>query len=287
MDRKFRVPAAIIDHLIDLALAEDVGTGDVTTRILIPPRARAKAIILTKSEGVLAGIDVARRVFLKLDPRLQFRVLIADGLLLKPGLTIAELNGNARAILTGERTALNFLQRLSGIATLASQLVARVSDLPVRIIDTRKTTPGYRLLEKFAVRMGGAHNHRLNLADGILIKDNHLALLRARGTTLGEAVHKACQNAPRGLKLEVETTTLAEVRQAVRAGADIILFDNMTPEMMRSAVQLLPPGIQSEASGGVTLENVRAIAETGVTYISSGALTHSAKALDISLELVL
>lgn len=285
MDNYFNIPGEITDHLIDLALKEDVGTGDITTEILIPARLKTKAIIVAKAEGKLAGIEIARKVFLKLEPRMQFRVLIRDGSTLKPGDTIAELHGNARAILTGERTALNFLQRLSGIATQASQFVARVQDLPVRIIDTRKTTPGYRLLEKYAVRMGGAHNHRLNLSDGILIKDNHLALLRGRGMTLGDVVKRARQKAPSGLKVEVEATNLKEVREAVQADADIILFDNMSPAMMRRAVKLLPPGVQSEASGGVTLENVRAIAETGVTFISSGALTHSAKALDISLEI--
>ena len=181
MDNYLNIPGEIIDHLIDLALKEDIGTGDVTTKILVPARLKAKAIILAKTEGRLAGIEIARKVFLKLDPRMQFRVLIRDGSPLKPGDTIAELQGNARAILTGERTALNFLQRLSGIATQASQFVARVQDLPVRIIDTRKTTPGYRLLEKYAVRMGGAHNHRLNLSDGILIKDNHLTLTAHQG----------------------------------------------------------------------------------------------------------
>lgn len=284
--KPLKIPDQITDHLIDLALEEDIGTGDVTTEILIPTALKTKAIILAKAEGVLAGIEIARKVFLKLDSRMEFRVLITDGSPLKPGDTIAKLNGNARAILTGERTALNFLQKLSGIATQASEFVARVQDLPVRIIDTRKTTPGYRLLEKYAVRMGSAQNHRLNLSDGILIKDNHLSLLRAQGLTLGEVVKKAREKAPRGLKVEVETTNLIEVREAVQAGADIILFDNMSPAMMRRAVKSLPPGIQSEASGGVTLDNVRTIAETGVTFISSGALTHSAKALDISLELV-
>ena len=285
MDRHFDIPDRVIDHLIDLALKEDIGTGDVTTEILVTPALKAKAIILAKAEGRLAGIEIARGVFLKLDPGIKFRVLIKDGSALKPGDVIAELKGGARAILTGERTALNFLQRLSGIATQTAQLVARVGDLPVQIIDTRKTTPGYRLLEKYAVRMGGAHNHRLNLADGILIKDNHLALLRARGLTLAEVVKKARGKAPKGMKVEVETTSLEEVKEAVSAGADIILFDNMSPSVMRRAVKLLPAGVLSEASGGVTLENVRAIAETGVTFISSGALTHSSKALDISLEL--
>jgi nicotinate-nucleotide pyrophosphorylase (carboxylating) len=284
-NKPLKIPDRVIDHLINLALKEDIGTGDITTEILVPAALKTKAIILAKAQGVLAGIEIARRVFLKLDPGIKFKTLIKDGSTLKPGDIIAELHGNARAILTGERTALNFLQRLSGIATHTSQFVTRVRDLPVRLIDTRKTTPGYRLLEKYAVRMGDGQNHRLNLADGILIKDNHIALLRARGLTLAEIVKKARQKAPKGMKVEVETTSLDEVREAVEAGADIILFDNMSPATMRRALKLLPPGVMSEASGGVTLENVRAIAETGVTFISSGALTHSSRALDISLEL--
>jgi nicotinate-nucleotide pyrophosphorylase (carboxylating) len=294
MDKRFRIPTRVIDHLIDLALEEDIGTGDsspflapgdVTTQILIPPALKTRAIFLAKSEGILAGIEVARHVFLKLDPEMKFKTLIEDGSLLKKGDIIAEIRGKAHAILTGERTALNFLQRLSGIATQTSQFVARVRDLPVVIIDTRKTTPGYRLLEKYAVRMGGGHNHRLNLSDGILIKDNHLALLRAKGKTLKEVVSQAKKKAPKDLMVEVETTNLKEVREAVSAGADIIMFDNMSPAMMRRAVKLLPSDIKSEASGGVNLETVRAIAETGADFISIGALTHSSKALDISLEL--
>jgi nicotinate-nucleotide pyrophosphorylase (carboxylating) len=285
MDKQARIPIRIIDHLIDLAFKEDIGTGDVTTQILIPPALETKAIILAKSEGVLAGIEISRRVFLKLDPETKFKILIKDGSQLKKGDIIAKIRGKARAILTGERTALNFLQRLSGIATHTSQFIAKISDLPVFIIDTRKTTPGYRLLEKYAVRMGGGHNHRLNLTDAILIKDNHLALLRAKGKTLKEVVTQAKNKAPEGLKVEVETTNLDEVREAVSAGADIIMFDNMSTALIKRAMKLLPAGIKSEASGGVNLENVRVIAETGVNFISIGALTHSSKALDISLEL--
>ncbi len=285
MERRFKIPQKTIDHLIDLAFEEDIGTGDITSRTLIPPALKTRAIFLAKSEGVLAGIDIARSVFLKLDSEITFKIFIKDGSTLRKGDIIAEVKGQARAILTGERTALNFLQRLSGIATLTRQFVARVSDLPVQIIDTRKTIPGYRLLEKYAVRMGRGHNHRLNLTDGILIKDNHLALLRASGKNLKEVVTQAKKKAPHDLKVEVETTNLDEVREAVKAGADIIMFDNMSPAMMKRAVKLLPPGILSEASGGVNLESVRGIAETGVNFISVGALTHSSKALDISLEL--
>jgi nicotinate-nucleotide pyrophosphorylase (carboxylating) len=285
MNRQSQIPSKVIDHLIDLAFKEDIGTGDVTTQILISPNLKTKAIILAKSDGVLAGIEVTRRVFLKLDPEMKFKTLIKDGSPFKKGDVIAEIRGKARAILSSERTALNFLQRLSGIATQTSQFVKLVCDLPVLIIDTRKTTPGYRLLEKYAVRMGGGHNHRLNLTDGILIKDNHLALLRAKGETLKEVVIQAKKKAPKSLKVEVETTNLKEVREAVSAGADIIMFDNMSVAMMNRAVKLLPAGIMSEASGGVNLESVRAIAETGVDFIYIGALTHSSKALDISLEL--
>ena len=285
MERRFNIPQKTIDHLIDLAFEEDLGTGDLTTQILIPPALETRAIFLAKSEGVLAGIEIARRVFLKLDPEMTFKIFIKDGSPLQKSNIIAEVKGKARAILTGERSALNFLQRLSGLATNTSQFVARVNDLPVMIIDTRKTTPGYRLLEKYAVRMGGGHNHRLNLTDGVLIKDNHLLLLRKTRKTLKDAVVQARKKAPAGLKIEVETTNLGEVREAVEAGADIIMFDNMSPAMMKRAVKLLPSGILSEASGGVNLESVRAIAETGVNFISVGALTHSSKALDISLEL--
>jgi len=285
MERRFKIPQKTIDHLIDLAFEEDIGTGDITTQTLISPALETSVILLAKADGVLAGIEIARRVFLKLDPEIKFKTIIKDGSPLQKGDIIADVKGKARAILTGERTALNFLQRLSGIATLTSQFVARVSDLPVMIIDTRKTTPGYRLLEKYAVRMGGGHNHRLNLAEGILIKDNHLALLRTREKNLKDVVTQAREKAPQDLKVEVETTNLGEVREAVRAGADIIMFDNMSPAMMRRAVKLLPSCILSEASGGVNLETVRAIAETGVNFISVGALTHSSKALDISVEL--
>jgi nicotinate-nucleotide pyrophosphorylase (carboxylating) len=287
MDKKrtIRISDGISSRLIDLALEEDIDAGDITTQILIPPALKVRAVLLAKSEGILAGIGVARRVFLKLDPELKFKTLTTDGSLLKEGDIIADIRGNARAILTGERTALNLLQRLSGIATQTSQFVARVRDLPVLIMDTRKTTPGLRLLEKYAVRMGGGHNHRLNLSDGVLIKDNHLAVLRAKGKTLIEVVAQAKKKAPKDLMVEVETTNLDEVREAVSAGADIIMFDNMSTALIKRAMKLLPAGIKSEASGGVNLENVRATAETGVNFISIGALTHSSKALDISLEL--
>jgi nicotinate-nucleotide pyrophosphorylase (carboxylating) len=285
MERRFKIPAALVDHLIALALEEDIGTGDITTQMLIPAALQTSAVFLAKANGVLAGIEIALKVFKKLDPLIKFEIYKKDGSSIKKGDIIAKAEGKARAILTGERTALNFLQRLSGVATQTSQFISLVSDLPVQVIDTRKTTPGYRLLEKYAVKMGGGHNHRLNLADGVLIKDNHLLLLRKSRKTLKDAVVQFRKKAPAGLKIEVETTNPGEVKEAVEAGADIIMLDNMSPAQMRRAVKLLPPGILSEASGGVTLDTVRAIAETGVNYISVGALTHSSKALDISLEL--
>lgn len=287
MSDSFKLPEEHIRMLIDLALKEDIAGGDVTSEVLIPPELSTKAVILAKAAGVLAGIDIASLVFLRVDPDLRIEVLKQDGTSLNQGDVIARISGKARSILKAERVVLNFLQRLSGIATQTSQFVALVRDLPVAILDTRKTTPGFRLLEKYAVRMGGGKNHRFNLGDGILIKDNHLVILREQGISLQEAIVKAREKASEGLFVEVETTNLDEVREAIAGGADIIMFDNMNPAEIRRAVKLLPFGILSEASGNVNLETVRAIAETGVNFISVGALTHSSKALDISLELEL
>lgn len=273
-----------LNTLIDLALNEDIGGGDITSESLIPKSLQAKTTLLAKAKGVLAGVDLAKLVFIKVDSDLKFKTLLKDGVRLNPGDIIATVTGNARSILKAERLALNFLQKLSGIATQTKQYVDIINDLPVDILDTRKTTPGMRLLEKYAVSMGGGRNHRFNLSDGILIKDNHLATLRAHGMTLKEIIAKAKLNAPKGIKVEVEVTNLREVREAVSAGADIIMFDNMSPAQMRRAVKIVPSSIYTEASGGITLKNVRAVAETGVNFISVGALTHSPKALDISLE---
>ncbi|MGA7843027.1 MAG: carboxylating nicotinate-nucleotide diphosphorylase [Dehalococcoidales bacterium] len=273
-----------LNTLIDLALEEDIGGGDITSESLIPADLRAKTTLLAKGDGVLAGIDLAKLVFIKVDPELKFKVLLKDGTVLHSGDIIATVTANARSLLKAERVALNFLQKLSGIATQTAEYVALIGDLPVEILDTRKTTPGMRLLEKYAVSMGGGRNHRFNLSDGMLIKDNHLATLRAHGMTLKEIVAKAKQSAPAGIKVEVEVTNLKEVREAVAAKADIIMFDNMSPAKMRAAVKLVPSGIMTEASGNINLKTVRAVAETGVNFISIGALTHSPKALDISLE---
>ncbi len=250
----------------------------------MPPDLLGKASILVKARGILAGGEIAKRVFLRVDPSLRVEVLIKDGAKVKPGDIAATISGKVVSILKAERTALNFLQRLSGIASQTAQYIAKARGLNVSITDTRKTTPGLRLLEKYAVSIGGGQNHRLHLGDGILIKDNHIAALRALGMSLKDIVTKTKQNA-RGLKVEVEVGTAEEAVEAVEGGADIIMLDNMSPDEMRRVVSLLPGQVKIEASGGVTLANVRAVAKTGVNLISVGALTHSPKALDISLEL--
>ncbi len=274
-----------IDKFIALALAEDLGQGDITTEALIPSDLQGKATILVKSAGVLAGIEIAGKVFLKVEPSLRVEILIKDRTKIKPGDIAAVIQGKVAGILKAERTALNFLQRLSGIASQTAQYVAAVSGTAVDIADTRKTTPGLRVLEKYAVRMGGGINHRFHLGDGILIKDNHIAALRALGMGFKEIVAAAKQKAPQGLKIEVEVTSLQEAIEAVEAGADIIMLDNMSLDEMRRVMSLVKNRVRVEASGGITLSNVRAVAETGVDFISVGALTHSVKALDISLEL--
>ncbi|MEE8599045.1 MAG: carboxylating nicotinate-nucleotide diphosphorylase, partial [Dehalococcoidales bacterium] len=273
-----------VANIIDLALAEDIGHGDVTSEVLMPPEVQGKASILVKARGILAGGEIAKRVFLRVDPTLRVEVLIKDGAKVKPGDIVADISGKVVSILKAERTALNFLQRLSGIASQTAQYIAKTRGLNVTITDTRKTTPGLRLLEKYAVGIGGGQNHRFHLGDGILIKDNHIAALRALGIRLKDIVTKATQNA-RGLKVEVEVRTTQEAMEAVEGGADIIMLDNMSPDEMCRVVSLIPGQVKIEASGGVTLANVRAVAETGVNLISVGALTHSPKALDISLEL--
>ena len=304
-----------IEEIIDRALAEDLGGGDVTTEALISGDQQGVGSIVVKGEGILAGIEVAKQVFHKVDPGLKVDILFEDGAKVKPGSIVAKVEGEVTNILKAERVALNFLQRLSGIASETNRYVEATKGLPVHILDTRKTTPGLRLLEKYAVRVGGGENHRMNLGDGILIKDNHLEALRSRGLSLKEIVAKARQNAPsplqatplpslratplpslRGAKrrsnlearqtqIEVEVKTLQEALEAAEAGADIIMLDNMSLEDMREAVKSIHGRALIEVSGGVTLDKVRAIAETGVDFVSVGALTHSVKVLDISLEL--
>lgn len=273
-----------MEEIIDRALAEDLGWGDITTEALIPSDQRGIASIIVKSEGILAGIEVAKKVFHQVDLGLRMDVLLEDGSRIKASDVIARVEGKVANILKAERVALNFLQRLSGIATETNRYVEAVRGLPVHIMDTRKTTPSLRVLEKYAVRVGGGENHRMNLGDGILIKDNHLAALRSRGLSLKEIIAKAQQNAPKRLKIEVEVKTVPEALEAAEAGADIVMLDNMSLGDIRQAVNMIHGRALIEASGGITLDRVRAVAETGVDFISVGALTHSAKALDISLE---
>ena len=281
------LPWEQVDHIIDLALAEDISHGDPTSESLIPAGLEGRAAILAKDKGRLAGVEVALRVFLKVDPWLRVEVLIADGAEIKPGDIIATVSGKVAGILKAERVVLNFLQRLSGIASQTARYVAETQGLAVRIVDTRKTTPGLRPLEKYAVRMGGGQNHRMHLGDAVLIKDNHLAALRVQGMKLKDIVTRAKQNAPQGLTIEVEVNTIEEALEAVEAGADIIMLDNMNTDEMSRAVSQISGRAKVEASGGITLDNVREVAMTGVDIISIGALTHSTKALDISLELEL
>ena len=270
--------------IIDLALAEDTGQGDVTSEILIPADLNGKATLLVKESGVLAGGELVSDIFHTVDQFLKIELLIKDGSRIKPGDVIGAVSGRLTSILKAERVALNFLQHLSGIASQTARYVAEVQGCKAKIVDTSKTTPGLRDLEKYAVRMGGGQNHRMHMGDAVLIKDNHIAVLRKQRMTLRDIVRKAKEKAPEGMTVEVEVTTPEEAREAAEAGATMIMFDNMNPDEMRHALSLLPKGVRTEASGGITLKNVRAAAETGVDIISVGALTHSVKALDISLE---
>ena len=268
-----------IDRIIENALAEDIHTGDITTLAVVRGGRMACAILKAKEEMVLAGIDVAARVFRLLDERIVFTPAFADGDRLAAGDIIARLTGDAALLLQGERVALNLLQRMCGIATMTARYVEAVRGTKARVVDTRKTTPGLRILEKYAVRVGGGTNHRTGLYDGVLIKENHITA--AGGLT--EAVQRAKSYIPHTMKVEVETETLAQVAEALAAGADIIMLDNMDTTAMREAVALIAGRALVEASGGVNLESIRGIAETGVDIISVGALTHSARAMDISM----
>ncbi len=279
-----KVISTQIAKIVEKALIEDMAANDVTTEALVPSELEGKASILVKRDGVLAGIDVAKEVFRQVDPSLHFKALVRDGAKVRKGDVVATVEGKVASILRAERTALNFLQHLSGIATETARYVDAVLGTKAIITDTRKTIPGLRLLEKYAVRAGGGRNHRLNLGDGVLIKDNHLAALRTSGVGLGEVVKQARERAPRTLKIEVEVESIEQAREALSAGADIIMLDNMNVKAMRRVVELVQGRALLEASGGITLVNVRSVAEAGVDLISVGALTHSAKALDISLE---
>ncbi len=278
----FELP--LVTALIEAAIAEDIGRGDLTTQLTLAENVRARAEIVAKQDGVIAGLPLLPKIFhalggtgVAIDPHLS------DGVAFVTGTIIASLTGPAGDLLAGERVALNFLQHLSGIATLTRQYVKAVAGTRARIVDTRKTTPGLRVLEKYAVRVGGGQNHRLGLDDGVLIKDNHI--VAAGG--VGAAVSRARRHAPHTVKIEVECTTLAQIDEALSAGADAILLDNMTPKMLAEAVQRVGGRALVEASGGVTLAAVRAVAEAGADLISVGALTHSAPAVDLSMRVTL
>ncbi|HVQ41616.1 MAG TPA: carboxylating nicotinate-nucleotide diphosphorylase [Vicinamibacterales bacterium] len=269
------------DHLIDLALDEDAGLGDVTSRAIFPATHQSTAVIEAREPLVAAGVDVAARVFERVDATVRVTMRVTDGLLVRKGTALVTVKGPTRALLTAERTALNFLQHLSGIATLSRRFADAVAGTGVRVVDTRKTTPGWRALEKAAVRAGGCANHRSSLGEHVLIKDNHIAAAGSvrRAMTLARA------EAPHIARIEVEAATLAEVRSALAAGADAILLDNMTPADVRRAVALVNGRALIEVSGGVTLDTIRSYCVKGVAVVSVGALTHSAPAVDISMRI--
>ncbi len=273
-----------LERVVAAALREDLPWGDLTTEPLFPEPLRACAEVLAKRPGVIAGIPVLEAVFRQLSPEVRTRPEVADGAEVEKGQVVAVVEGDGRALLAGERVALNFLSHLSGVATLTRRYVQAVAGLPCRIVDTRKNTPGLRVLEKYAVRVGGGANHRFGLSDGVLVKDNHLALLKRQGLSLRQAVQRLRARVPHGIRIQVEVTDLDQVDEAVEAGADALLFDNMDLPTLRQAVARCRGRVLTEASGGITLETVRAVAETGVDLISVGALTHSAPALDLSLE---
>ncbi|RNB82782.1 carboxylating nicotinate-nucleotide diphosphorylase [Brevibacillus fluminis] len=262
-------------------LMEDIGSGDITSECTIPEDEQGKGILYAKEAGIIAGLPVAELVFETVDAGLTFKALVKEGERVEKGQAIVEVSGSVQSILSGERLALNLLQRLSGIATRTREFVDVLDGTKARVVDTRKTTPGLRLVEKYAVRIGGGHNHRYALYDAVMIKDNHI---KGAGS-ITKAVEAARANIPHTMKIEVESETIEQVKEALAVGADIIMLDNMSTEMMREAVSLINGRAIVEASGGVTLETVRAIAETGVDVISVGALTHSVRALDISLDL--
>ena len=272
----------ILKRIIRAALEEDMGLGDLTTEAIIDPEANGKASLLAREELILAGLPVFKYVFNEINPEIEFEEYYNEGALVPAGETVCIIKGPLSGVLEGERTALNFIQRMSGIATLTKRYVDRVKGLKAKILDTRKTAPGLRLLDKYAVRTGGGSNHRYGLFDGILIKDNHIA---AAGS-IKRAIELAMKNVPHTLKIEVEVEDLQGVEEAYQARADIILLDNMTLEQMRKAVGMLKGKVIIEASGGINLNTVEDVAKTGVDLISVGALTHSARAADFSLEIL-
>ena len=279
-------PPFELETLVATALKEDAPHGDVTTRALLDPSLQAQAHIVAKQDLILTGVAVLRTVYRVLDPAVAVTATFQDGATLEAGQTFATLQGPAHSILGGERVALNFLQHLSGIATLTARFKAEIRQYPTVLVDTRKTIPGLRWLEKWAVAIGGGTNHRMTLSDGVLIKDNHLVLLEAQGTTIREAYRKARERLSRQFRICVEVENLKQIEQALDGGADMLLLDNMPPALVQEAVDLIKGKAHIEVSGGVTLENVREYAATGVDSISIGALTHSAPAVDISLDVL-
>lgn len=272
----------LIDKIVEKALLEDIGTGDITTEFIIPSNIKAKGIIKTSEEGVVAGLDIAHLIFKKLDSEIIFQEKIKDGAKVARGKVLAEISGSARTILKGERVALNFLQRMSGIATITSKFCQEVKDFPVRIVDTRKTTPGLRVLEKYAVLMGGGYNHRFGLYDAVLIKDNHIVV--AGG--IKSAINSVRKQISHMIKIEVEVENLSQLQKALEMEVDIVMLDNMELETMKEAVKMAKGKSIIEVSGGITLGKVREIAQTGVDLISVGSLTHSVKSLDIGMEIL-
>jgi nicotinate-nucleotide pyrophosphorylase (carboxylating) len=276
------LPAALIDPAVASALAEDLGlAGDITTDSTISPAIKATAVFAVRKPGVIAGLDVAAAAFRQLDAATSFKKLVSDGARVDAGTVLARVSGSARTLLTGERVALNFLGRMSGIATLTQHYVDAIAGTRAHIIDTRKTTPGLRAFEKYAVRAGGGMNHRIGLFDAVLIKDNHIAV--AGG--IGAAIEAARARAGHMVKVEVEVDTLDQLKEALKHRIDAVLLDNMTPAQLAEAVRLVAGRVITEASGGVNLDTVRAVAEAGVDLISVGALTHSAPVLDIGLDI--
>lgn len=267
------------------ALVEDLASGDATTSALFPTALQATATIVAHQLMTVAGVAVAREVFLAVDPSVRITKNVKDGSAVKPDTMVLAVHGDVRSLLMAERVAVNFLQQLSGIATLTAKFCAAVRGYPTRILDTRKTTPGLRALEKWAVALGGGKSHRFSLGDGVLIKDNHLAVLRSTGVDVAGACRLARAGAPHGLRIEVEAKTLQEVKEALAGKADIILLDNMSPVLVRQAVALIKQRALVEVSGGMTLQTVAAMAEAGADYISVGALTHSAPAANLSMDL--
>ena len=278
------LPPFELESLVNAALKEDAPHGDITTRALLDPGLHAQANVVAKQNLTLAGVAVLHAVYRVLDPAVVVTSTFEDGATLEAGQTFSTLRGPAHSILSGERVALNFLQHLSGVATLTARFRAESRQYPTLLVDTRKTLPGLRRLEKWAVALGGGTNHRMTLSDGVLIKDNHLVLLEAQGTTLREACRKAKERLSRHFQICVEVETLEHIAQALDGGADVLLLDNMSPALVREALDLIKGRAHTEISGGITLANVREYAATGVDSISIGALTHSAPAADISMD---